>query len=377
MSSSLNNYAKILSSLNNISNTTDVTDNISNIDKTPASISYQTCQACRDDFEEDTLVSMPCDHYWCQDCISRACKNVRNDRDLPMRCGDKCEILEYLALEALPQEEAKVFAKKLRELDTPTRERYYCGNRDCGEFIPGVSKKFMSRVSEQTGAHAVCGSCGSSTCKLCRDLQHEGDCAGPSKEDEQALALIKKKGYQKCSECSRVIERNQGCSHMSCYCGYEFCYHCGGPIGTCNGCGHLEPDVFLRQPQQMIATGLQSLTIVTRPESPRGLTAWFMRNPRMAEVIATAFQSLTTLPRPDSPQNLTIWFMHELHLEGFPGRTGFFLDDFTMVLALNAEARPSREEMDVSDGMLFSLIPEDQDDEEEGEEYDEEAEYDM
>jgi hypothetical protein len=97
----------------------------------------------------------------------------------------------------------------------------------------------------------------------------------------------------------------------------------------------------------------------------------------MAEVIATAFQSLTTLPRPDSPQNLTIWFMHELHLEGFPGRTGFFLDDFTMVLALNAEARPSREEMDVSDGMLFSLIPEDQDDEEEGEEYDEEAEYDM
>jgi hypothetical protein len=376
MSSSLNNYAKMLSSLNNISNTTDVTDNISDIDKTPTSISYQTCQACRDDFEEDTLVSMPCDHYWCHDFISRACKNVRNDRDLPMRCGDKCEILEYLALEALPQEEAKVFANKLIELDTPTHERYYCGNRDCGEFIPGVNKRFMQRVTEQTGDHVLCGSCGCSTCKLCRALQHEGDCAGPSKEDKQALALIKKKGYQKCSQCSRVVERNQGCSHMSCYCGYEFCYHCGGPIGTCNGCGHLEPDTLLRQPQP-------------QPEPHRALEHQTI----LPEVVATALQSLTIATRPDSPQGLTAWFMHDLRMEGYRGRTGFFLDDFTMVLVLNDQGRPSQEELDVSDAMLFSLcdtyrlellgdgtsmlVPKDQDDEEEGEEYDEEAEYDM
>jgi hypothetical protein len=86
--------------------------------------------------------------------------------------------------------------------------------------------------------------------------------------------------------------------------------------------------------------------------------------------------------------------MHTLRMEGYRGRTGFFLDDFTMVLVLNEEARPSQEELDVSDGMLFSLtdtyrmellgdntsllIPKDQGQEEEGEgEYNEEAECDM
>jgi hypothetical protein len=60
---------------------------------------------------------------------------------------------------------------------------------------------------------------------------------------------------------------------------------------------------------------------------------------------------------------------------------------------LNDQGRPSQEELDVSDAMLFSLcdtyrlellgdgtsmlVPNDQDDEEDGEEYDEEAEYDM
>jgi hypothetical protein len=364
MSSSLNNISNTMDVKSNDSNTMDVNNNDnSNIDKTPVSISYQTCQACCDGFEEETLVSMPCDHYWCHDCISRACTNIRNDRDLPMRCGLECEIVEYLALEALPQDEAKVFAKKLRELDTPTHERYYCGNRECGEFIPPTNK--------QTGDHALCGSCGCSTCKSCRALQHEGDCAGPSKKDEQALALIKKKGYQKCSQCSRVVERNQGCSHMSCYCGHEFCYHCAGPIATCNGCGHLEPDIHLRQPQRTL-----------EPQTT------------LPQVIAGALQSLTIAARPDSPQGLTGWFMHTLRMEGYRGRTGFFLDDFTMVLVLNEEARPSQEELDVSDGMLFSLtdtyrmellgdntsllIPKDQGQEEEGEgEYNEEAECDM
>jgi hypothetical protein len=62
----------------NDSNTMDVNNNDnSNIDKTPVSISYQTCQACCDGFEEETLVSMPCDHYWCHDCISRMHKRTQ------------------------------------------------------------------------------------------------------------------------------------------------------------------------------------------------------------------------------------------------------------------------------------------------------------
>ena len=32
--------------------------------------------------------------------------------------------------------------------------------------------------------------------------------------------------YRKC-KCGVIIEKNQGCSHLTCICGRELCYTCG------------------------------------------------------------------------------------------------------------------------------------------------------
>lgn len=247
----------------------------------------------------------------------------------------ECSIPCHIALKALPQEESRLFEKKLEELSTPTRERYYCANTDCGEFIP----------PENQGMNVltVCKKCAHSTCKLCRALQHDGDCAGPSEEDEQAFALIKKEGYQTCSECNRAVERTQGCSHMTCYCGYEFCYHCGGQINTCNGCGHLEPDP---DPLEFAQLAPQDWTAdLTSPHESEAIR--FIRD----ELVL-----LRTYPRPDSPNSLTGWFMHRLLTTEYGYYTFFFHANGTVQFVKGAEEMPTREELNLSDTFMFSLF---------------------
>lgn len=110
------------------------------------------------------------------------------------------------------------------------KDRVWC---TCGGFVP------MRLIS---GDVARC-ECGRSICVRCREIAHHGQCEDmvQQKEQEQELdLLIKEQGYMPCSNCGRMIERNQGCPHMTCYCDHEFCIHCGEDIHKCNGCGQIE-----------------------------------------------------------------------------------------------------------------------------------------
>lgn len=302
------------------------TDNISNV--APRSVHYKACHACFESFEKETLVALPCDHYWCRDCLSRACSNVRNDIDKEIRCDAECVVPLDLAVEVVPEAESKRLKSKLEEFERPPKERYYCANRECGEFIPPVFRKF--------GPLAECKKCGYSTCKLCRDLEHEGECAGPTKEDEQTLALIEKEHYQKCSECCRVVERTQGCPHMTCYCGHEFCYHCGCDILECNGCGHLEPD---------------NTPVLARIIEPSAFGPWITVED--ASIVENALLSLRIMRRPRFLNGLTFWFNHLLRNDGYLGPTVLLRSDRSRVFIIDAEGTTDPEEVMVSDEMLF------------------------
>ncbi|KAI4715437.1 hypothetical protein E4T48_08377 [Aureobasidium sp. EXF-10727] len=277
----------------------------------------KSCHVCFDTDNTEALVTLPCDHHWCPDCIFLACSQVRNERDWPLVCDEKCSIPEELALETLPEIEATRLEEKLQELNTPARERYYCANRACGEFITTVGSSPI----------ADCKECGTSTCKQCRALEHEGDCEGPSQEDEQAAALIKNQGWAECSQCSRVVERTHGCPHMTCYCGHEFCYHCKGPIRECNGCGHLEPD---NRPANAVQGGF--------------------------EMIQMAVFSLRISARPVAAGGLTQWFNHRLFEDGYRGPRVFFSPDLAVHFIFALGDVPRAGELEASDNALFSLF---------------------
>ncbi|CAD0054419.1 unnamed protein product [Aureobasidium pullulans] len=192
----------------------------------------KSCLPCSGD---EDLTDLPCGHSWCSVCIIRASSLVTNERHWPMACAESCKVPEDLALKVLPEEKARFLKAKLQEFKTPAKERCYCANVQCGRYIPPDSINIEDKS-------ARCGECSTVTCTLCCREQHKGPCAGSSEEDLQMLDLIAREGYQQCSECNRVVERESGCPHMTCYCGYEFCYHCGSQINVCNGCVHKEPE---------------------------------------------------------------------------------------------------------------------------------------
>ncbi|KAG9940647.1 hypothetical protein KCU85_g9909, partial [Aureobasidium melanogenum] len=336
------------------------TDNIESV--VPKSVHWKDCHVCFETAEEENMVTLPCDHYWCLDCISRACSYVHNEFDKRIICNDNCDLPFELALEVLPEAESKRLKSKLEEFEIPPKERVYCASKDCGEFIPPVSQPI--------DILAKCEKCGHSTCKLCRALGHEGECEGPSKEDEQALALIEKERYQQCSQCCRVIERTQGCSHMTCPCGYEFCYHCGKPILACNGCGHLEPDILAE--------------VTNDPATPVG--SWLM--------VEEALLSLRINNRPAAPANMTLWFNGMLRNDGYRGPAVIIGNDGSFGYILGPDGMPNPEELEISDRMLFEMSgtarlvvhadgtstmfnAEEDSDSEHGEEWDDEADWAM
>lgn len=67
----------------------------------------------------------------------------------------------------------------------------------------------------------ICDTCQTNFCGNCLFIKHEGDC-----DEYQINFMMSNLDYRKC-QCGVIIEKNQGCSHMTCICGHEFCYICG------------------------------------------------------------------------------------------------------------------------------------------------------
>jgi len=78
---------------------------------------------------------------------------------------------------------------------------------------------------------ARCQECHHRTCFACGEPWHPGrPCSTHELVDEWA----RYRDAMRCPRCRRMIERIEGCNHMSCStevggCGYEFCWACGGP----------------------------------------------------------------------------------------------------------------------------------------------------
>lgn len=68
----------------------------------------------------------------------------------------------------------------------------------------------------------VCGTCKREFCPKCFLDKHEGGC------DQQEIDFLQNNlHFRQCENCKFIVERTEGCNHMTCRCGYQFCYICG------------------------------------------------------------------------------------------------------------------------------------------------------
>jgi E3 ubiquitin-protein ligase RNF144 len=49
------------------------------------------------------------------------------------------------------------------------------------------------------------------------------------------LGLADSKKWQHCPHCRNLMEKIDGCLHMTCRCGTQSCYNCGQRWDTCHG----------------------------------------------------------------------------------------------------------------------------------------------
>ena len=149
------------------------------------------------------LLFAPCGHYYCEECLQRLFKLATTDETLfPPRCCNQHIPLTSAKLH-LGSDLTELFQKKRIEFSTP--DRTYCHRQICSAFIPPQS------IENGRGS---CPDCGSSTCKICKNQSHTGRCPQDSKT-QQVLDLARVEGWQRCSNCKRLVELHHGCNHIT------------------------------------------------------------------------------------------------------------------------------------------------------------------
>lgn len=137
----------------------------------------------------------------------------------------------------------EIFEKASNEFSTRPRDRVYCSNAACSEFL-GVGSTDRRTMT--------CPECDRSTCSACRGPAHPSITA--CRQDEGTVAirsLMEENKWQRCPECHRVIELTYGCFHITCVCRAQFCYQCSATWKTCK-CLQWEERLLLAEAERRV-----------------------------------------------------------------------------------------------------------------------------
>ena len=172
--------------------------------------------------DRSEMVITACNHAYCRDCIAQAFQVAFDGKTLYSCCGN----LVPVDIAARFLSRRFIAEYRLLALERETPNPVYCAAPNCSTFLPPASI---------SGDAARCTKCEQTTCRLCKQLAHQGVCAEDT-AGQGVLDLARRERWQACGRCQQLVEKAYGCVHMTCRCGYHFCYVCGGAWGTvCNG----------------------------------------------------------------------------------------------------------------------------------------------
>ena len=179
------------------------------------------CAAC---FSQctGTRVTLQCEHVYDSDCVVKLVEASLTDPVLfPVKCCGQEIPLDLIR----DHVSATLFARIVIKVDELANVlALNCANPRCGANLGTRSDQRQS---------LVCDACGTTTCSECAST-HAADLTCTQSVDGQALAeLAKLHGWQRCPDCRRMIELNEGCFHITCFCSKQFCYLCAATWKTC------------------------------------------------------------------------------------------------------------------------------------------------
>ena len=167
------------------------------------------CVSCLEDKHPADVTQAPCEHLYCRDCIVQLFEASKTDESLyPPCCCNKVILFSYVK-DFMQDDFIRECVLKWIEWSTP--QSTYCAEPTCSTFIPDW------QTSRSIG---VCSSCQKSTCTICKEENHAGECA-TSMTNQTLLALATEMGWTRCFFCSRMVELETGCNHVTYV--YTFC----------------------------------------------------------------------------------------------------------------------------------------------------------
>ncbi|XVF74205.1 hypothetical protein PTKIN_Ptkin13bG0091700 [Pterospermum kingtungense] len=205
------------------------------------------CEICVERKERHQMFTIRgCSHSFCSDCVSTYVKTRLEQNITIIMCpGENCRLI--LELEAcrpqLPKEVINLWEDLLcEELLCATGGRLYCPFKDCSALL------LNDNQGGEVIAETECPVCHRLFCAQCHVSWHPGiNCEEYQKlnEDERGREdllvrnLAKENKWGRCPSCHIIVERTEGCLHMTCRCKFEFCYACGAEWkqdhGGCQG----------------------------------------------------------------------------------------------------------------------------------------------
>ena len=187
------------------------------------------CPARTDEVTDETgALLRECGHKWHTECLNRCFKVALSSKQhFPPRCCRSVlhvnrGCIDYQPIKGqLDDEVVDLWNERAEEWlsNDPT----YCQTEGCtGGFIP------QAQINSGSAHCLVCGQDMCVECKAPSSAHING--SHPSMLSEADKALMEEKKWKQCPNlrCRKVLERADGCDHMTCSeCGEQFCYRCG------------------------------------------------------------------------------------------------------------------------------------------------------
>lgn len=168
------------------------------------------CTACLQPIT-GVSIRVPCGHHYDIPCLlNLVLFTLRDEASFPPQCCKQTIPVGTFDQHMDPALSA-LYTRKSEEYSTV--KRVYCANSRCSQFL-GPQRAHFSHIYSCTAAR-----CSTRTCSRCRkEVKQGGHNCRVETTDKELMTLSKKSGWAQCPGCTRMIELESGCFHMTCRC---------------------------------------------------------------------------------------------------------------------------------------------------------------